>query len=60
MRKRASPSSECKQVCIAPVVTREGMPLDSEVFDGNRTEIFAFVASSAPIRRKRNHSPTLA
>jgi transposase len=27
---------DCKQVCIALVVTREGMPLGYEVFDGNR------------------------
>jgi transposase len=27
---------DCKQVCIALVVTREGIPLSYEVFDGNR------------------------
>jgi len=31
--------SDCKQVCIALVVTREGMPLGYEVFDGNRTDV---------------------
>jgi transposase len=27
---------DCKQVCIALVVTREGLPLDYEVFPGSR------------------------
>jgi transposase len=31
--------SDCKQVCIAMVVTREGMPLGYEVFDGNRVDV---------------------
>ncbi len=30
---------DCKQVCIAMVVTREGVPLGYEVFDGNRTDV---------------------
>jgi transposase len=30
---------DCKQVCIALVVTGEGMPLGYEVFDGNRTDV---------------------
>jgi transposase len=30
---------ECKQVCIALVVTREGIPLAHEVFDGNRVDV---------------------
>jgi transposase len=30
---------DCKQVCIALVVTRDGMPLGYEVFDGNRTDV---------------------
>jgi transposase len=30
---------DCKQVCIALVVTREGMPLGYEVFDGNRIDV---------------------
>lgn len=30
---------DCKQVCIALVVTREGMPLGYEVFDGNRVDV---------------------
>lgn len=30
---------DCKQVCIALVVTRQGMPLGYEVFDGNRTDV---------------------
>lgn len=29
----------CKQVCIALVVTREGIPLGYEAFDGNRTDV---------------------
>ncbi len=31
--------SDCKQVCIALVVTREGMPVGYEVFAGNRTDV---------------------
>jgi len=30
---------DCKQVCIALVVTREGMPLGYEIFDGNRIDV---------------------
>jgi transposase len=30
---------DCKQVCIAVVVTREGIPLAHEVFDGNRVDV---------------------
>ena len=30
---------DCKQVCIGLVVTRDGMPLGYEVFDGNRTDV---------------------
>jgi transposase len=30
---------DCKQVCIALVVTREGMPIGYEVFDGNRVDV---------------------
>jgi len=30
--------SDCKQVVVALVVTREGLPLDFEIFDGNRRD----------------------
>jgi transposase len=30
---------DCKQVCLALVVTQEGIPLAYEVFDGNRTDV---------------------
>jgi len=30
---------DCKQVCIALVVTRDGVPLSYEVFDGNRVDV---------------------
>lgn len=30
---------DCKQVCIALVVTREGMPVGYELFAGNRTDV---------------------
>ncbi len=30
---------DCKQVCIALVVTREGMPLGYELFPGNRVDV---------------------
>jgi transposase len=31
--------SDCTQVCIALVVTKDGMPLGYEVFPGNRTDV---------------------
>jgi transposase len=31
--------SDCKQVCIALVVSRCGMPLGYEIFDGNRADV---------------------
>lgn len=31
--------SDCKQVCIGLVVTRDGYPLGYEVFDGNRIDV---------------------
>ena len=31
--------SDCKQVCLALVVTREGLPLGYEVFAGNRNDV---------------------
>jgi len=31
--------SDCKQVCIGLVVTRDGFPLGYEVFDGNRIDV---------------------
>ncbi len=30
---------DCKQVCVALVVTRDGMPLGYELFAGNRTDV---------------------
>ncbi len=30
---------DCKQVCIALVVSKEGLPLGYEVFDGNRADV---------------------
>ena len=30
---------DCKQVCIALVVTKDGMPLGYEVYDGNTTDV---------------------
>ncbi len=30
---------DCQQVCIALVVTREGIPLGYEIFDGNRVDV---------------------
>jgi transposase len=30
---------DCQQVCLALVVTREGMPLGYEIFAGNRTDV---------------------
>lgn len=31
--------SDCKQVCIALVVTRDGLPLGYEIFDGNTQDV---------------------
>jgi transposase len=31
--------SDCKQVCIALVVTRDGIPLGYEIFEGNRVDV---------------------
>lgn len=31
--------SDCKQVCVALVVSREGMPVGYELFAGNRTDV---------------------
>lgn len=31
--------SDCVQICIALVVSREGLPLSFEVFDGNRADV---------------------
>src|SRR6266849_6353149 len=31
--------ADCKQVCLALVVTREGMPVGYELFAGNRTDV---------------------
>ena len=31
--------ADCKQVCLALVVSREGMPIGDEVFAGNRTDV---------------------
>ena len=30
---------DCKQICIALVVTKEGIPLGYEIFDGNRQDV---------------------
>jgi len=30
---------DCKQICIALVVTADGLPLGYEIFDGNRTDV---------------------
>ena len=31
--------SDCKQVCVGLVVTREGFPIGYEVFEGNRVDV---------------------
>ena len=35
---------DCKQVCIGLVVTREGLPLGYEVFDGNKNDVKTLTA----------------
>ena len=36
---------DCKQVCIALVVSREGLPLGYEIFAGNRTDVTTWKTS---------------
>ena len=46
---------DCVQVCIALVVTPEGLPLAYEVFDGNRTDITTVDEIVALMRDKYGH-----
>lgn len=46
---------DCKQVCIALVVTPEGLPLTYEVFDGNRTDVTTVEEIVATMREKYGH-----
>jgi transposase len=43
---------DCVQVCIALVVTPEGLPLAYEVFDGNRTDVTTVEEIMALMREK--------
>jgi transposase len=43
---------DCKQVCIALVVSREGMPLGYEVFAGNRADVTTVEAIVAKIEEQ--------
>jgi transposase len=43
---------DCKQVCIALVVTKEGVPLGYEIFDGNRTDITTVEEIVSTIERR--------
>jgi len=43
---------DCKQVCIALVVTRCGMPLGYEVFDGNRSDVTTVVEIVTGIEKR--------
>ena len=44
--------SDCKQVCIALVVARGGMPLGYEVFAGNRTDVTTLPEIVATMERR--------
>lgn len=46
---------DCVQVCIALVVTPEGLPLAYEVFDGNRTDVTAVEEIVEAMREKYGH-----
>lgn len=46
---------DCVQVCIALVVTPEGLPLAYEVFDGNRTDVTTVDEIIASMRDKYGH-----
>ena len=46
---------DCAQVCIALVVTPEGLPLAYEVFDGNRTDVTTVDEIVALMRGKYGH-----
>ena len=47
---------DCKQVCIALVVSREGMPLGYEVFAGNTSDSKTFQEIIAAIEKKYGRS----
>lgn len=46
---------DCVQVCIALVVTPEGLPLAYEVFDGNRTDVTTVEEIVETMRDKYGH-----
>jgi len=46
---------DCVQVCIALVVTPEGLPLAYEVFDGNRTDVTTVEETVEIMREKYGH-----
>jgi len=46
---------DCVQVCIALVVTPEGLPLAYEVFDGNRTDVTTVDEIVETLRDKYGH-----
>jgi transposase len=46
---------DCVQVCIALVVTPEGLPLAYEVFDGNRTDVTTVDEIVVLMREKYGH-----
>ena len=46
---------DCLQVCIALVVTPEGLPLSYEVFDGNRTDVTTVEEIVETMRKKYGH-----
>lgn len=46
---------DCVQVCIALVVTPEGLPLAYEVFDGNRTDVTTVDEIVETMRAKYGH-----
>lgn len=47
---------DCKQVCIALVVTKEGIPLGYEIFDGNRVDVTTVEEIVSTMERKFGRS----
>jgi transposase len=47
---------DCKQVCIALVVTTDGFPLGYEVFDGNRNDVTTFEEIVEAMEAKYGHA----
>jgi hypothetical protein len=47
---------DCVQVCIALVVTRDGLPLGYEIFEGNRTEVTTVEEIVTTMEKRHGHA----